>query len=161
MLANRSVAQFTQILLVDGPSAALLYLNDGVPHRYSAVYRIEEATLINVALHDKAGEMRPEFLAEVPFDVSFCQFVIRDGLFRTDDSATDHRLDGHPYQGVMLSYHGVPIIWQGEVWGTVCHFDIEARPLPAEEFDLLQAAAAEWSRALPVEPTSPGQLGER
>jgi hypothetical protein len=43
-------------------------------------------------LYDKAGEVRPDFLAEVPFETSFCQFVIRDGYFTTSDSAVDLRL---------------------------------------------------------------------
>ena len=47
-----------------------------------------------MALYDKMGEITPEFLAEVPCEKSFCQFVIRDGLFRTADSAMDSRLDG-------------------------------------------------------------------
>lgn len=54
-------------------------------------------------LHDKAGEIRPELLAEVSMADSFCQFVLRDGVFRTDDSASDARLKGHPYQGVVVN----------------------------------------------------------
>ncbi|MES1161980.1 MAG: GAF domain-containing protein, partial [Rhizobacter sp.] len=68
-------------------------------------------------------------------------FVIRDGHFKTSDSATDHRLDGHPYQGVMVSYHGVPILLGGEIGGTLCHFDLAAHALTDDEFELLRQAA--------------------
>jgi GAF domain-containing protein len=70
------------------------------------------------------------------------QFAIRDGSFRTNDSAADPRLDGHPYQGVMVSYHGVPIMMNGEIWGTMCHFDLAKLPLAEDEFELLRDAAA-------------------
>jgi GAF domain-containing protein len=139
---KRNIAQFKATLESQGIDAALEFLNDGVPHRYSAIYRLGGGTLKNLVIFDKAGEARPEFLAEVPFETSFCQFVIRDGVFRTSDSATDRRLDGHPYQGVMVSYHGVPVVLDGEIWGTMCHFDVEVLPLDDDEFNLLRDAAA-------------------
>ncbi len=126
----------------EGAEAALAFLNAGVPHRYSAVYRLDGRTLKNVLLCDKADEITPAYLAEVPFETSFCQFVIRDGHFQTTDSGTDARLVGHPYQGVMVAYHGVPILSGGEIWGTLCHFDLESQPLSDQEFDLLLGAAA-------------------
>lgn len=141
MTEARDISTFKAVLASAGADTALAFLNAGVPHRYSAVYRFDGNTLKNILLFDKAGEVRPAFLAEVPLDVSFCQFVIRDGVFRTTDSATDRRLDGHPYQGVMVSYHGVPILVRGEIWGTLCHFDVAAQPLADEEFDLLRGAA--------------------
>ncbi|VTU38526.1 GAF domain-containing protein [Variovorax sp. RA8] len=138
----RDPATFSTILHEGGPAAALAYLNEAVPHRYSAVYRLDGDKLQNLFLHDKQGEVRPEFLATVPFEVSFCQFALRDGTFRTHDSAQDARLDGHPYQGVMVSYHGVPLLDDlGELFGTLCHFDVSAHGLPDDEFELLEKAA--------------------
>jgi GAF domain-containing protein len=138
---DRNVQSLKTELDTQGAAAALAFLNAGVKHRYSAVYRLEGGKLKNVLLHDKAGEIRPDFLAEVALETSFCQFVIRDGHFQTSDSGTDHRLDGHPYQGVMVSYHGVPILLGAEIWGTLCHFDLEPLPLSDEEFELLRGAA--------------------
>lgn len=141
MAEARDINTFKGVLASAGADSALAFLNAGVPHRYSAVYRLDGNTLRNILLFDKVGEVRPAFLAEVPFNTSFCQFVIRDGLFRTSDSANDRRLDGHPYQGVMVSYHGVPILAHGEIWGTLCHFDVAVQPLADAEFDLLREAA--------------------
>jgi GAF domain-containing protein len=142
MTSHRDIETFADMLGSQGPEAALAYLNDAVPHRYSAVYLVEGGMLHNIFLHDKKHEARPEFLAVVPFEVSFCQFVLRDGAFRTDDSGTDSRLDGHPYQGVMVSYHGVPLTdASGGLIGTLCHFDVVAHGLADEEFELLQRAA--------------------
>ncbi len=141
MTAERNIHAVRATFDSDGAAAALSFLNAGVPHRYSAVYVLDGGRLRNVLLHDKAGEMRPDFLAEVAFESSFCQFVMRDGQFATSDSGADRRLDGHPYQGVMVSYHGVPIVSAGEIWGTLCHFDVATQPLTDDEFELLRQAA--------------------
>lgn len=142
MKPARTLQKFASIVRIDGPAAGLAYLNEGVPHRFSAVYRFAGEMLENVLLHDKLGEMKPDYLAVVPFEQSFCQFVLRDGVFRTDDTAADTRLDGHPYQGIVLSYHSVPVADSTlGLWGTLCHFDLAAHPLPDAEFELLQGAA--------------------
>ncbi|MDL9997443.1 GAF domain-containing protein [Variovorax sp. J22P240] len=152
----RDISVFTATLRTAGPEAALAFLNAAVPHRYSAVYRLHGSTLQNVYLHDKQGELRPEFLAIVPFETSFCQFVLRDGAFLTDDSGADSRLDGHPYQGVMVSYHGVPLVGAtGELIGTLCHFDVQSHSLPDGEYALLQSAALVLPPFLPSIPAQP------
>lgn len=138
----RDLQAFSAVLETEGPSAALAWLNAGVPHRYSAAYRFAGPVLRNVLLHDKEGRMRPEFLMAVPFDKSYCQYVRRDSAFRTDDAAADTRLEGHAYRGVVVSYHSVPLLSpSGDLWGTLSHFDAAALPLPDEEFALLEGAA--------------------
>lgn len=150
---------FVQALETGGVAQALRVLNMRVAHRYTAIYELDGKLLRNLFLHDKAGEMRPQYLAEVDMGMSFCQFVLRDGAFLTDDSAQDDRLDGHPYKGVMMAYHGVPLTGiEGTLVGTLCHFDVESRGLPGEEFEFLQKAA----RLLPAhvfrKPRAPGLL---
>lgn len=79
---------------------------------------------------------------EVPLETSFCQYVLRDGQFITGDSSLDNRLDGHPYQGVMGSYVGLPLQGNADsLMGTFCHFDFENRQLPDDEFAFLQRVA--------------------
>ena len=138
----RSLDAFAAVLSSDGPAAALAYLNAGVPHRYSAVYRFDGSLLRNVLLHDKRDGLRPAFLLAVPFEHSFCQYVRKDQSFRTDDSGSDQRLLGHPYRGVVVSYHSVPLSNDlGDLWGTLSHFDMVHHPMPDSEFELLQQAA--------------------
>lgn len=88
-------------------------------------------------------------LAEVPFEDSFCMLVVREGPFRTTDSALGTRLNGHPYQDVVVSYHGAPIVWRKEAWRTICHFDLATHALSADEFKLLKATAGAWPNAMP------------
>jgi len=150
MASVRTLDAFSAVLADSGPAAALAYLNEGVPHRFSAVYRFAGPLLHNVLLHDKAGRMRPDFLAVVPFTRSFCQFVVKDGAFRTDNSVADPRLFGHALRGIVISYHSVPVLdaTSGQLWGTLSHFDMRSLPLPDSEFELLQSAATMMHRHL-------------
>src|SRR4051794_25766744 len=127
----RTSDALTIVLAQSGPAAALAYLNDGVPHRFSAIYRFAGPLLHNVLLHDKAGRMRPDFLSVVPFSRSFCQFVVKESAFRTDNSVADPRLVGHALRGIVVSYHSVPVLdhLTGELWGTLSHFDMRSLSL--------------------------------
>lgn len=142
MHTTRSLSALSSILETHGAAAAIQYLNAGVAHRFTAAYRLDDGILRNLLLSDKQGEICPAFLAEVPLATSFCQFVLRDGVFQTGNSATDPRLDGHPYQGVMGSYVGLPLQGNADsLMGTFCHFDFENRQLPDDEFAFLQRVA--------------------
>jgi len=142
MSPRTDVQELQQVLLQRGLPAALQHLNERVAHRYTAIYWLDGRELQNLHLFDRQGEARPEFLRVVPFQDSFCQFVLRDGSFKTEDSGQDLRLDGHPYQGVMVSYHGVPLTDDsGQLCGTLCHFDVARHALDDHEFGYLQRAA--------------------
>ena len=133
-----------------GVSEALRELNARVPHRYTGIYRLRDGLLTNIFLHDKQGEATPTALAIVPLDISFCQFVFRDQLFRTDNSAEDKRLDGNPFQGQVMAYHGVPLVdGSGELYGSLCHFDLQPWGISDEEFEHLQVAALLMPEFLP------------
>ena len=81
-------------------------------------------------------------LQAVPLGESFCQFVLRDGFFRVSRTTGMEALDGHPHQGVMESYVGLPLMSSPDkMFGTLCHFDFAERTLPDEEFAFLQRVA--------------------
>ncbi|MES2402191.1 MAG: GAF domain-containing protein [Pseudomonadota bacterium] len=132
-----------EILKKDGLKAGLAWLNSRVPHRFTAVYLLDKLMLSSREVVDKEGESAtPPVLLAVPLETSFCQYVLRDGHFVTGESGTDERLDGHPYQGAMGSYVGLPLQARGkELMGTFCHFDFENRELADEEFAFLQRVA--------------------
>ncbi|AEG91709.1 hypothetical protein [Ramlibacter tataouinensis] len=136
------LAEVEKGLARKGLPGALAILNRRVPHRFTAVYRLEGQFLHNVAAVDKHLHLEPLDLKVVPFKDSFCQFVLRDGLFLTRDSGTDTRLSGHPYRGVMGCYVGVPIRErQGRLAGTLCHFDLDSHDIEDDEYLLLDRAA--------------------
>lgn len=130
-------------LLSGGLSAGLDQLNQRVRHRFTAVYRLDGDTLRNVAIIDKLGEVIPEHLLAVPLGSSFCQFVLRDGVF-TVDGSYDPRLVGHPYKGIVNAYVGLPLMKAGgELLGTVCHFDLDPLELSDSEFQFMENVALE------------------
>lgn len=143
--------QVCSVLRKQGLNAALGVLNRTIGHRYTAVYWMPDAQrLVNAGFFDKSGEALPANLRSVAYNQSFCQFAIRDGQFRTENSSRDTRLDGHAYQGVLNSYHAVPLISaQGEVLGTISHFDTVALSLDDEDFQLLRLLAEVFVHCLP------------
>ncbi|WP_159912506.1 guanylate cyclase [Pantoea sp. 18069] len=155
---NSSILQEYRHLLEHQGPAGLAFLNARVPHRYTGIFRLHEGSLHNTFLHDKQGEIIPEFLQVVPLLDSFCHLTLRDGLFTTHDSSTDQRLDGHKYKGVLLSYIGLPLLDNfGELYGTICHFDEQPLELADNEFEIFRMAAkllpAYLNKPVPAVPT--------
>lgn len=124
-----------------GLNAALRVLNNRVPHRFTAVYKVEDGAMRNVAIVDKQGEIVPADFLTVPLQHSFCQFVLKDGAFITANSALEEKLQGHIYRGVLNAYVGLPLDdTQGGLFGTFCHFDFPPTELPADEYEFLKQA---------------------
>jgi GAF domain-containing protein len=145
---NSTLSDLENLLSTEGLRAGLKFLNERVPHRFTAIYRLDELMLRVVDMVDKDG-LNDMQLASVPLGDSFCQFVLRDGSFMTAHSGGDSRLDGHPYQGVMESYIGLPLTGaDGQLFGTFCHFDLAGRPVNDDEYTFLTQVAAVLPRYL-------------
>lgn len=135
--------QIDSALKTGGLAEGLRFLNGRVEHRFTAIYRLDQLVLRNVQLVDKAPDgFDASALEELPLGDSFCQFVLRDGQFKTSQTSAMGELDGHPYQGVLESYVGLPIMKTAtDMFGTLCHFDFGRQPISDEEFALLQKVA--------------------
>ncbi len=134
--------KFNDALMTGGVRSALEVLSARVPHRFTAVYRFNGQMLRSEAFVDKEGG--PPILRFLNVDLghSFCQYVMRDGYFETENTADDDRLHGHIAQGRILSYHGVPLLdVDGKPFGSLCHFDTVIRSLGVNEFDYMKRAA--------------------
>jgi GAF domain-containing protein len=133
-----------------GLDAGLKLLNEAVPHRFTALYRLDSGVMRNVALVDKERNTDSFALQAVPLTDSFCQFALRDGVFLTTASRSDERLAGHPYRGVVGSYVGVPVSLGKTLYGTLCHLDFDEQQIDEKDFILLQHVALQLpSPALP------------
>lgn len=148
-VSSRHVDALHTLLKAHGAQTALAWLNAGVPHRYSAIYCLKGDSFTPLFVHDKLGERTPPLIQVVPFEFSFCKYVMQDGEFATHDTTADARLDGNPYQGVVMSYQGVAIVnAAGEFQASLCHFDIVCQSLADSEHTLMQAAAKLFFRYL-------------
>ena len=148
-----------------GLTGGLQLLNDRVPHRFSAVYRVAHGVMRNVALVDKERSLDTFALEAVPLTDSFCQFALKDGFFITNQSGSDARLVDHPYSGKVGCYVGVPLsVADQKLYGTICHFDFTPQRIDQEEFFLLQHVALKLPRGLlqsdRVGPATRAQLGD-
>ena len=148
MLKDQLV-QFEHAIAAGGPRAGLLFLNRRVPHRCTAVYRVDGDNLQMVELIDKLANPATAVLPPLPLLQSFCQVAVNEGQLITSDSASERRLDNMPYQGVIKSYVGLPLSYSaGTLYGTLCHYDFGQQMINDAEFEFLQRAAVILAKAL-------------
>ena len=76
-------------------------------------------------------------------DVSFCQFVVRDGeTFEVNDASNDPRIPQHVVKEYNIqAYLGVPIMVEDTVMGSLCVLDTKKRGFSEEEHHSLRKLA--------------------
>jgi hypothetical protein len=124
--------QFTSALEAGGLNTAMRWLNDRVPYRYTAIFAFEGEMLRNVCLIDKEN-LNITNCANQPITGSYCMYVHRSReRFNIEQSLLDKRVAEHPKRRNVQCYYGIPLFGsQGQMLGTVCHFD--SMPLPVTE----------------------------
>ena len=135
-------ARFSALLDSQGPRAALAYLLKLSDYRFIGIFRFQNARA-NAAIH--FDRENPEVLSatEVPDTATYC-CVVRNskGVFPTANALLDSRCDTHPARQEVLAYCGVPIMdAEGEVLGTLCHYDLQPRDPSKLDLELLVRAA--------------------
>ena len=107
---------------------ALRELNATTGYRFTAVYRFTASGAANLAIFDRESDA-PESLLVVPEGASYCG-IVRESkdAFLVTRSLEDGRIVKHLAREAVQSYCGVPLIGEdGEVFGSLCHFDFEPR----------------------------------
>lgn len=136
--------RFHRILEAEGVRDALAYLVGLTDYRFIGIFRFRDGKATTAVHYDRANpaELRT---AEVPDTATYCCFV-RDshGTFVTANSLADERLATHAARDRVLAYCGVPVLnAEGELLGTLCHYDVV--PRDPEQLDmhlLLEVASA-------------------
>ena len=145
-----SFARFLRVLDSQGLRPALAMLLSETDYRFIAIFRFEDGKANAAVFYDRDN---PAVLSvdEVPASATFCCFA-RDarGVFTTADAMLDPRLVDHVARTVVRAYCGVPLMTsEGEILGTLCHYDLV--PRAPEQVDLalmLQVASALVQRQL-------------
>lgn len=132
---DEAFERFSDTLQNAGLRAALAYLLGLTDYRFIAIFRYEEGMANAAVYFDREN---PEVMAvdEVPDRATYCCYV-RDsrGVFKTADAMHDPRLEDHALRAVVQSYCGVPVMTpEGEVLGTLCHYDLV--PRDPEQIDM-------------------------
>ena len=141
--ARRVVTDVQTRLRIRGPLAALACLNARVRFRFTGLYHADPPVLRNLYLVDRENPTLNVSGDVCPLDETYCAITCaREASFSTRDARVDARLREHPARHSVLSYSGVPLrLADGSAWGTLCHFDLRPRLLPATELALLEAVA--------------------
>ena len=120
---------------IDGPT----------PHRYTGVYRFEDATLRNVHLYDKYEPkvMRGE---DAPMAATYCALLKSGGSLIRHleilDASADPRAQKVARLTPVVSYCGVLIrLPAGGLYGTLCNFDMARCQSRSADVSLMEYAA--------------------
>lgn len=136
------VARCAALLESSGLHAVLADLNTRTRHRYTGVYAFDPPTLRSLCLFDREnpGIIRG---GDTPMVESYCSIVGGDAApYATADASRELRLNGHPARASVLAYCGVPLRDDaGTCFGTLCHFDVRPRLVPADEIPVLEQVA--------------------
>jgi hypothetical protein len=101
----------------------------------------------------------PEHQRVAVRDETFCQFVVRDGVYyEVNDAANDDRVPREPVEHGISSYLGAPLVLNGKTIGSMCVVDSEPRLFDDRERGILHRIAAQASRRLSLLATQPRDL---
>jgi hypothetical protein len=116
---------FRSILVADGLWAAMRWLNDKVPYRFTAIFAFDGDILRNVCLVDKDNPSITGCVDQ-PITDSYCIYIHRSGeRFSVEKALGDSRVRHHPKRHSYQCYYGIPLFAaDGKLAGTVCHFGI-------------------------------------
>lgn len=121
---NGIAEQFDTTLRTRGLQAALRWLNDRVPYRFTAIFAFDGDMLRNICLIDKENQGVAN-CSDQPITESYCMYVHRSHeIFSVEETMLDNRVASHPKRMSVQCYYGIPLFGSnGELRGTVCHFD--------------------------------------
>ncbi|MGB7332432.1 MAG: GAF domain-containing protein [Terriglobales bacterium] len=117
-------SKFETTLKADGLRAAMRWLNDRVPYRFTAIFVFNGDLLHNICLIDKENPSTTN-CSDQPITESYCMYIHRSGeRFSVEEASLDQHLVGHPKRQSVQCYYGIPLFdSKGKILGTVCHFD--------------------------------------
>lgn len=146
-------AAFEAALQGSGPRAALAYLVGLTSYRFIGIFRFSEG-MANAAIHVDRENPEVTRIDAVPESATYCCFV-RDGrgVFTTVDALQDPRLADHVARAAVRAYCGVPVMdAEGQLLGTLCHYDVVPRNADELDMPLLLQAASTLARGHHVPP---------
>ena len=112
--------KFKMTLEADGLWAAMRWLNDRVPYRFTAIFAFDRDMLRNICMIDKQNQNITK-CSDQPITESYCLYVRRSGeRFSVEEAPLDGRVAGHPKRQSFQCYYGIPLfsskgkmLWHG------------------------------------------------
>jgi GAF domain-containing protein len=150
---RQAFQRFAHTLDTQGVRAALAYIVSLSDYRFISVFQFRDDKAMAALHFDREN---PDVLrsAEVPDTATYCCYV-RDsrGVFTTANALLDARLASHPKRTGVLAYCGVPVMdAEGQLLGTLCHYDVVPRDPEQLDLALLIEVASALARGGHVPP---------
>jgi GAF domain-containing protein len=136
-------------LRAGGLLPALGVLNARTRYRFTGLYRVDGTLLRNICLFDREN---PTLCCTGDVSLlhdTFCQIVSRSDVpFATADARIDERVADLAPRTPVVSYSGVPVVYDQGERGTLCHFDMRPRLFWPEEVPVMESVASLFGTAL-------------
>jgi GAF domain-containing protein len=150
---------FKARLQAEGLRPALAYLLGLTDYRFIALFRFQGDRANAAVFYDRE---HPDVLRvdDVAANATYCCFA-RDarGVFATADAMRDPRLLSHVAREAVQAYWGVPVMTpEGDILGTLCHYDVAPRETRQIDLELMLAVASTIERQGLV-PPYPAPIG--
>lgn len=134
---------FTTKLNDEGVREALAYLLHRSDYRFIGIWRFKDGKADAAVHYDRENpfELRAQEVSEL---ATYCCYVRNSkGLFKTGNAMLDARTEGHPARAVVPTYCGVPLLDpEGNLHGTLCHYDLVPRDPDQIDLQLMMAVAS-------------------
>lgn len=155
--SDLAFARFTHTLDQHGVREALRYLLELTDYRFISIFRFAGGRARSVVHVDRQDDSQLQ-TDEVADSATYCCYV-RDsrGRFVTADAMTDPRTADHPARAVIRAYCGMPVITpEGELLGTLCHYDTEPRDPSQIDLELMLQVSSvlAYRQLVPAYPTA-------
>ncbi|MCX7279809.1 MAG: GAF domain-containing protein [Burkholderiales bacterium] len=145
--------QFAQTLESKGAREALAYILSLSAYRFIGVFRFQDGKA-TAALHYDRENPSVTSSAEVPDTATYCCYVRESkGLFTVANALDDARLESHPARNAVLAYCGIPVMDpDGQLLGTLCHYDVVPRDPDTLDIELLLQVASRLQQGQHIPP---------
>lgn len=134
--------ELQKVLSQEGLPGLVGALNKDVPYRFTGIFVRDGSSLRNVALFDKSTKS-PPLWEPFPLTDSFCSLVLATSapLVVAHAEKDDRpKVREHRATAIVQSYCGIPVFdADGDVIGTLCHFDFAPLMNQVDLEQLLQA----------------------
>jgi CheY-like chemotaxis protein len=118
-------------------------LNASTGHRYSGLFRFDDGELTSVWTFDRENPLVDSFPLETKLSDTPCAAIRAGGQpVVVEDAQRDRPPGAELRPDRMRSFVGVPLLgWHGGPFGSLCHFDAQARPADTRSLELLERSA--------------------
>lgn len=154
--------RFEAVLAETGVRDSLAYLLTLTDYRFIGIFRFLNG-MASAAVHFDRENPSVLRAQEVPDTATYCCYV-RDskGAFMTVHAMLDPRTEGHPAREAVPAYCGVPVMDpDGNVLGTLCHYDLVPRDPAQVDLQLMLEVASTLARGGHVPPYPVESVSQR